>query len=204
MRFKPYLYFILSSSIISACTLSNEELFDKAMNLSKQKKYDDAIKIYTQIIGRNDQLQLAYYNRGIDYLSKKNYTQALTDFNKVLSLQSVGNFRIKFNSNTPVADDVARTQVPYNDALYQRAIVKYYMDSVRSSFIDFQSLIDDNDGQKSNCILWQGTLWIKVGKTEKACEYFQKAKKFANTTNDKQEADEMIKTYCSQITKADE
>jgi tetratricopeptide (TPR) repeat protein len=199
MRFKPYLYFILISFIFSACTPSNEELFDKAYKLGKQQKYDEAIKIYTQIISRNNQLQLAYYNRGIDYLSKKSYNQALADFNKVLSLQTVGDFHVTYNENTPVADDVARTQVPYNDALYQRAIVKFYMDSARSSFIDFQTLVDDNDEQKSNCIIWQGTLWVKIGKLEKACEYFHKAKQFANTTDDKQEADEMIKTYCSKI-----
>jgi len=202
MSIKSYLYFVLLSSMFSACTPTNDELFDKAFTLSKEKKYDEAIKIYTDIISRNDQLQLAYYNRGIDYLSKKSYKEALADFNKVMSLQTLGDFHIWFNENTPVAGDVERTQVPYNDALYQRAIVKFYMDSSRSSFIDFQTLVNDNYDQTSNCILWQGTLWVKLGKLEKACEYFQKAKQFANTSNDKQEADEMIKTYCSNIDKS--
>ena len=197
MSFKPFLYFVVFSSIFSACAPTNDELFDKAYRLSHKKKYNEAIKIYTEIISRNSQLQLAYYNRGIDYISQKSYKLALADFNRVMSLQTIGEGRIIYNQNVPFADDVVRAQVPYNDALYQRAIVKFYMDSLKSSFIDFQALVSDNDAEKSNCIIWQGTIWVKAGKREKACEYFQKAKQVANTADQKQEADEMIQTYCS-------
>jgi len=99
MNCKPFLYFILASSIFFACTPSNEELLDKAYKLGKQQKYDEAIKIYAQIISRNNQIQLAYYNRGIDYLAQKSYQQAFNDFNRVLSLQTVGDFHIRYNEN---------------------------------------------------------------------------------------------------------
>ncbi|WP_197428993.1 tetratricopeptide repeat protein [Phnomibacter ginsenosidimutans] len=171
---------------------------DKALSSSKQKKYDKAIETYTKVINRNNKLQLAYYNRGFDYLATKQYDKALWDFNKVMALQSHGDFIITYNQNSPFADEEARAQIPYNDALYQRAQVKYFMDSLKSSFIDFQTLVDNNYEEKSNCLLWQGTIYVRSGKTEKACTYFDNAKQVALTDDDRNEATEMIKTYCGQ------
>lgn len=171
---------------------------DKALNYSKQKKYDKAIETYTKVINRNSKLQLAYYNRGFDYLATKQYDKALWDFNKVMALQSHGDFIITYNQNSPFADEEARVQVSYNDALYQRAQVKYFMDSLKSSFIDFQTLVDNNYEEKSNCLLWQGTIYVRSGKTDKACTYFDNAKQAALTDDDRNEAIEMIKTYCGQ------
>jgi tetratricopeptide (TPR) repeat protein len=178
-----------------SCKQTNEDLLDKADKLAKQKKYNEAIETYTEVIKRNSKLQAAYYNRGFTYLKIKKYDEALADFNKVMTLQSHGDFIITYNRDSPFADEEARAQVPYNDALYERAQVKFYMDSLKSSFQDFQTLINSNY-EKSNCMVWQGTIWIKDGKPDRACEYFEKAKQLAQTDYDKQEAEEMIKTYC--------
>jgi hypothetical protein len=32
--------------------------------------------------------------------------------------------------------------------------------------------------------LWQGVLWVKNGKSQKACEYFEKARQFALTIDE--------------------
>ena len=69
-------------------------------------------------------------------------------------------------------------------------------ESQLASFKDFQILVNSNYNEKSNCILWQGTLWIKGGKPDKGCEYFKKAKEIALTQDDRQEADRMINSYC--------
>lgn len=113
-----------------------------------------------------------------------------------MSLQTHGSFIFTLNEDSPFADEEARAQVPYNDALYQRAQVKYFMDSLKSSFIDFQTLVDNNYEEKSNCLLWQGTIYIRSGKTDKACTYFDNAKQVALTNSDINEADKMIATYC--------
>lgn len=184
---------------LTSCKESNEQLIEKAIKLGKQGKYEKAIEIYTKVINRNSKLQIAYYNRGFEYLATKNYSKALADFNKVMALQSYGNIRITYNQNSSLSNEEIRAQVPYHDALYQRAQVKFHMDSLKSSFLDFQTLIDNNYEEKSNCISWQGTIWIRDGKKDKACEYFAKSKQFALTKDDRQEADEMIKTYCEAI-----
>ena len=171
-------------------------MLDKAYKLSQQKKYDKAIKIYTDVIIRNDKLQIAYYNRGLAYIAAKQYRNALADFDKVMSLKTVGGIIMTYNQDFPLAAEETRAQVPYDDALYQRAQVKYFMDNLGSSFIDFRTLVDKDYQEKSNCILWQGTICVRSGKTDKGCEYFDKAKQFAVTDDDKNEADEMINTYC--------
>ncbi len=198
MSIKPILGLITFLFFCVSCKQTNEQLLDKAYNLSKQKKYDKAIEVYNKVIKSNSKLQLAYYNRGFAYLATKQYDKALWDFNKVMALQSHGGFIITYNQDSPFADEEARAQVPYNDALYQRAQVKYYMDSLKSSFIDFQTLVDNNYEEKSNCILWQGIIYVRSGITDKACAYFDKAKQAGLTDDDKHEAEEMIKTYCGQ------
>jgi serine/threonine-protein phosphatase 5 len=193
------LFSILTCLILfSSCKETNEQLLDKAYDLSKEKNYDKAIEVYSKVIKSNNKLQLAYYNRGFAYLGLKKYDKALWDFNKVMALQTHGSFIITYNQDSPFANEEAKAQVPYNDALYQRAQVKYFMDSLKSSFIDFQTLVDNSYEEKSNCVLWQGTIYVRSGKTDKACEYFDKAKQFALTDDDRNEADKMLQTYCRQ------
>ncbi len=82
--------YILSLILLTSCKETNEELFDKAYNLGKEKKYDKAIETYTKLIKRNRRLQLPYYNRGIMYMQIEKYEKALKDFDEVLSLQNYG------------------------------------------------------------------------------------------------------------------
>jgi len=202
MNSKPIFIILTAFCLLNSCKQTNEQLFDKGYKLSKQKKYDKAIETYTEIIERNGKLQLAYYNRGFAYSAIKKYNRALDDFNKVMSLQTFGDSKIIFtlNQDSPFADEEARAQVPYDDALYERALTKYSMDSLKSSFIDFQTLIDRGYHEKSNCILWQGTICARAGKLDKACDYFAKAKQSALSDDDNKDADEMIKTYCDKKT----
>ncbi len=196
MNIKPIFTLITLLVLFASCKQTNEQLLDKAYVLSKKKEYDKAIDVYNKVIKSNNKLQLAYYNRGFAYLGQKQYDKALWDFNKVMALQTHGSFIMTYNQDSPFADEEAKAQVPYNDALYQRAQVKYFMDSLKSSFIDFQTLVDNSYEEKSNCVLWQGTIYLRSSKTDKACEYFGKAKQFALIDDDRNEADKMLKTYC--------
>jgi tetratricopeptide (TPR) repeat protein len=191
------LNYILFLVLLTSCNDTNEELFDKAYNLGKEKKYDKAIEMYTKLIRRNRRLQLPYYNRGLMYLNMEKYDKALKDFDEVLSLQNYGSgFMIILNPDSPIASEEDRNQVPYTDVLYQKAQVEYSMDSLRSSFRDFKVLVNNNYEEKSNCLLWLGTIMIRYDKTEKACGYFNSAKQAALTNDDRAEADKMINLNC--------
>ena len=113
-----------------------------------------------------------------------------------MDLHTLGGFIFTYNQDTPFADEEARTQVPYYDALYLRAQVKFDMDSLKSSYQDFRTLVSNNYEEKSNCLLWQGTIWIKSGNSGEGCNFFSQAKEFALTITDSLEAEKMIRIYC--------
>jgi len=183
--------------LLVGCKLSNEDLLVKAYNLGERKKYDKAISICTDIIKNNDKIQAAYYYRGHMYSQQKNYEKALLDFDKVMSLQSRGNFIFTYNKNGIITNEEIRTQVDYYDALYQRAQMKYYMDSLTSSFNDFEILVD-KQLRKSNCLIWMGLIYSKKGHNDKACEYFKKSRESAVSDDDIKDANNMIKTNCKE------
>ena len=100
-------------------------------------------------------------------------------------------------------DEEARSQVPYNDALYQRAQVKYFMDfqSLASfPFTDFRSIGRQRAIRKKVIAFFgRGQFVSEVENQIRDANIFDKAKQFALTDDDKKEADENEKkTYCGQ------
>ena len=105
---------------------------------------------------------------------------------------SSGDFIITYNKNSPFC---GRRSKSTNSLLWRfisRPQVKYLMDTLTSSFIDFQLSLTISYCEKSNCVLWQGTIYVRSGKTDKARAYFAKAKQAALNDDDKHEANEMI------------
>jgi tetratricopeptide (TPR) repeat protein len=184
--------------VLSSCKKTNDQLFDEAYALTKKSEYKKAIKVYTSLLERNDKLQLAYYNRGYCYYSMKEYNKALEDFDRTIGLQTLGGGSIIFtlNSESPFASEEAKYQVPYYDALYQRAQVYFFLGKNKESFNDFGVLIANEYEEKSNCYLWQGSIIINSGDTTKACSYFSNAKQFANSKTLETEAEEMLVSFC--------
>jgi len=195
MPVKFFLYTLPFTILFASCKQTNEDLINEGMGMAKRKKYKEAIKLYTKVINRNGRIQLAYFDRGLSFAALKDYSNALHDFNKVMALQRIGDFIFTENPNTPFASEAAQMQVPYDDALYRRAIVRYYMDSIEKSFYDFQKLVDEGYEQ-SNCFLWQGSMLIKEGNNSKACICFENAKQLAIKTEDSLQAIDMIRTHC--------
>lgn len=194
---KPIFSFFLILFILSSCKKTNTALFDEAYDLIKRNEFDKAINIYTDLVTRNKKFQLAYYNRGYCYYSIKNYSKALFDFNKVMELQTAGGFIFTMNNDSPFADEEAKYQVSYYDALYQRAQVNFYLEEDSAAFQDFNALIANNYAEKSNCYLWQGSIMLNWRDTAKSCSYFLNSQKFANNESIRQEAQKMLSMYCS-------
>lgn len=197
MNFKSFIFGIVLTFFLLGCKPTNEQLLDKAYALVQQKKYEKAIDVYTRVIKNNHKIQAAYYYRGRIYLQLQNYEKALADFDNVMSLQSRDGLIFTYNKNGIITNEEIRTQIDYYDALYQRAQVKYYMDSLTSSFNDFETLVDKNL-RKSNCLIWMGLIWSKKGDNDKACNYFKKSREFAVSDDDIRDANSMIKTNCKE------
>ena len=173
-------------------------MFFEAHEFSVERKYEKAIEIYDALLERNARLQLAYYNRGICEMELKKYPSALDDFDRVINLQTNGggNVILVLNKDMPFATDEAKAQVSYYDALYERAQVQFYLDSLDKSFTDFQTVVVNDANHKSNCLLWLGIIYNRKGNLDKACEYFKNAKATAVNSIDIKQADQLIDRNC--------
>jgi tetratricopeptide (TPR) repeat protein len=191
---QPLLFCLLLLFTIAACKPTAEELIIRGNDLGNAGKHAEAIKMYTRAIAENDQLQLAYYNRGLVYTILKKYKEALDDYTKVINLQLSGSFTMVLNKDMPTLE--ARTQVQYNDALYQQAQMFYHLDSMDKSFLAFQKLVDRNFKYKTNCILWMGEVRIAMGMQDDGCKYFQQANLIATDKIDKDAAADLLSEYC--------
>jgi tetratricopeptide (TPR) repeat protein len=172
-------------------------MLNDALRLHKSGKYSEAIHLYNKILSRNARLQTVYFDRGLAYREQKRYGEALNDFNKIIELKGPGPVIVEINENFRDNSEESRSEIPYSDALYQRAQTKYLMDSLQSSFWDFQYLIDNNYEERSNCLLWQGDIYIRSGKKEKGCSMFQRAREVAKNNYDIEEANRMITANCN-------
>jgi tetratricopeptide (TPR) repeat protein len=198
MKSKNIFILILICFSLVCCKLSNEDLINKGVRFHNKGNYKKAIELYTKVIKRKHKLQLAYYNRGLSYIETKEYSRSLNDFNTILELKTPGTGQFIWNANpdSPFADEEARTQVDYYDALYQRAEVKFFMDSLLSSYRDFELLVNNEYKWAVFCILYQADIWHYSGDEEKACEYAHRARKFAITENEIKKVDDAQRSYC--------
>jgi tetratricopeptide (TPR) repeat protein len=170
-----------------SCKPTNEQLLHKANALAKEGKYEKAIEICTAVIKRDNKLQQAWYDRGVAYQAIKKYNLALGDLNTVLVLKA----------DTSYANGDPAIQVPFADAFFQRAQVKFYVDSLESAFSDFQILIG-GDYKKGSCLLWQGAIYVKRGQIDAACKVFKEAKQFAATDVEIRQSNEATNVYCGE------
>ena len=94
--------------------LSASEYFERAYQHGEAKRYDDAIRDYTEAIRLNPQYANAYVNRGSAYGNKNDYDRAIADYNEALRL------------NPQYADAYFNRGLAYrNKNDYDRAIADY-------------------------------------------------------------------------------
>ncbi len=114
----------------------------------------------------------------------------------MLALQPKSDFIFIPNKNSPFASPEDKLKVNFLDAIFRRALTKYFMDSLKSAFTDFQTCIDRDYELKSNCYLWQGSIYARVGNKQKACELYSQGRFYAKDHEELGEAERLIKNYC--------
>ena len=189
-----YTSLLLAATILS-CKRSIRDLLTEADSLADKERYRDAIDIYSKLLHQNSKIQTAYYNRAFCYKQIGNIDSALKDYTKVLDLQTNGNARFQIFPNPltqPDDDDPTNYNADYNDALYQRAMLRYQIDSLKPAFQDFNLLLADSY-QISNTNLWLGAIMLRRNEISKAREYFNAGLNRAYTREDSAEAYKMLR-----------
>jgi len=187
-----FISLLTCSLVFIGCSKSTELLFIEGRHLQNEKEYAKAITIYNQLIKRNGKLQKAFLERGICYLYLKKYEQAIENFNIIISLRKIGNFEFSLNEDSPFAPEEAHYQTPSFQAIKNRGIAYFFLDSLDKASLDMGTAIKNNF-ELSNSMIWQGNISYKMGDTENACKLFNNAKELNDTA-----ANEFIQKYCTQ------
>lgn len=186
--------------LFGSCKESNEQLINRGNILAEKGKHKEAIETYNEVLQTNEKIQLAYYHRGLSYLEIKEYKKAFADFDKVLNLKTLGGGNIIFTLNEQNSQFIeeAKFQVEYDDAFYGRAQARYFLDSLKTAYNDFQLLLEKNYPEKTFCILFQADIWFASGDDSTACKYVDWARTFATTEREIKDCDE-YKQVCQKI-----
>jgi tetratricopeptide (TPR) repeat protein len=196
MSFKNLIHLLILFVLLSSCKHTVEEQLNTAKAYYDNNQFTQAIIIYDRIISDNQGLEITYFNRGLCYYELGKYGRALDDFNKVIHMRSDGDAKHALNKDFIYAGIEAKGQVPYLDALYQRGLTKYYMDSLLSAFNDFKTCIENKYDNESNCYLYLGNIYLKYRDNIKACEMLHKAKASGRMKVDIDNATRWLQTYC--------
>ncbi len=179
--------------LLVSCSPTTEELYIKAEKFQEQKKYKEAIEVYTKISKRNSKFQDAIFNKGYCYFLDSNYTKALDYYEYLLRKKGVDvkdNGVTIQNVNLLENQEVRDHEVSLGEIFYHIGISKYQIDSLYSSNRYLQLAINEKY-EGANCYLWQGLIWIRTGKPDKGCDLFYKSKSLGES-----DADRLLKAYC--------
>ena len=176
---------------LSSCQSSGSALLEEGNKLFDKGEYQKAIKIYSDIIGKNTGNELAIFNRGLAYYQLDSNTSALQDFNTILKRKPTG-LHIEMNPTYATGDE--RFKISYLQALYQRGLVWENMDSLRNALVDYKTCLDSETEpmQKSKLCIRIGDIYQRASKMkEKGCEYYRQALLLGH-----EEANARLETYC--------
>ena len=170
MNSKCLLFIFLQAIVITACKPSEESLYFQGVELAEDGEHEKAIKKFTQVIELNSQNDRAYFERGISWYIIDSSEKALDDLNYILDNKPA----LAFEVNPAFATGDQIWKVPTVNIIYQRALVKYGMDSLKASFIDFMYCAK-NGYEKARSNLFMGHMHQASGNNEKACYYYKLA-----------------------------
>jgi tetratricopeptide (TPR) repeat protein len=89
MRTKFLFTLTLLLLIIGSYAQSGSKILSEANKASLEKRYDDAIELYTQYIKLNPEEFRGYFNRGTTYYNARKYTEGITDFTQCITLNPI-------------------------------------------------------------------------------------------------------------------
>ncbi len=187
----------------------------KGFSLNGLQKYSDAILCFDKAIEIDSLDPASYTDRGIAYSYKKDYEKAITDFQKVLSLDSNGKQaeaayyylgRIKFSQGyfeQAIKEfDKLLFLVPTDaEVFFLRGTAKSNRMDIKGSIADYDMAIKYNPNymeaytnrgfQKINALPIAEKVGSKIGCLQDPCADFKKAKALGDSA-----VDDMLFLYC--------
>lgn len=148
----------------------NDMLYSYALDLHKQNKLEDAVKVYSEITKGTNNPEV-FVNLAIAQGQMKNYNEALTTLN---------NAKSKFPNNTQITDAIKNLQNENIAAKFDKA-AEYFNNK------DYQNAINEYlkvQPPTSDSMLGIASAYQSMGNSAKALEYYQQAFTLKPTDSD--------------------
>jgi hypothetical protein len=118
-----------------------------------------------------------FYQLGLIYQNENSYDSSIYFLSKALRKKTFGNAMIDFNKieGLDESNSVGRYDVSSQEIIYELAISHYYRHSLLAAFKFFSDCIDKGY-MRGNSYLYRGSVYLELGKKDKACSDFNSAK----------------------------
>ena len=165
--------------ILAICLLFSGNLFsqsisiDRAFDFLNKSRYNDAIKMFTDLIKRNDTISNFYYGRGIAYLYTKQYNTAMTDFEKTIELSAnfadayyglaIANIMLDSHiAAKTILNKAIKLDSNYYELYYVRGILNYVIKDYKNAITDFNYVIENKNNLNSNALYGRAITYYKL------------------------------------------
>lgn len=175
---------IFSFLIIYSCDLTTaDEYNNEAIQLSKQNKYEDAIKLLDKAIKKKNNFRPALLNRGYYKSLSGDFNGAIKDYEKVLEFDPDNTFalsEIAFNWSS--LNNPQKSINYYTKALKTEGAINSFLNSNGETFAintNMEAKIFDNDADYNilDCKIYynRGIEFIEIEEFDKAISDFNKS-----------------------------
>lgn len=148
---------------------STRKKIEKADKLSEQGKFEEAIKIRTEVLEKDKDNIEQYINRGADKSSLEKYSEAIIDYkmaieldsNKSIALLNIGKNYARLNENKIAIEYFTKALT----LIYEDQNIKFF----KNDYFDFTHLnTPENEVTKKEVLLERGFAYLNTGKYEQA------------------------------------
>lgn len=191
---KFFLAILVYSLIFFSCTNSSPRLFDKAIDLMTRSRFEEASSIFSTIIKKDTAFEAAYLYRGLCLFQLKNYRSALNDFNYLIQRHPQKSL-LKNHVSQRIFGDRNHTRLEYVDPYFQRAVTRYFMDSLNSAKADFEFVLKQSN-RIATCRNYLANIYYLQGDLLNACNQIQLIENIKASDMDTAEIIKLKKLYC--------
>ncbi|MDK2772929.1 MAG: tetratricopeptide repeat protein [Flavobacterium sp.] len=178
------LSYILSFIILTSCDFTSaESYYNQAIELSQQKKYENAILLFDKAIEKKDNFRPALINRAYCKAEIGDYKEAIKDYEKVIQFDSDNTFALcEIGYNWSNLKNHQKAIDFYNKALNTEGALHTSLNSERQKIAintNLEVKLFDNNADYNvlDCEIYynRGIEYFKLKEYEKAINDFKKS-----------------------------
>lgn len=164
-------------------------LMNRGVDKSLTGDYKGAIEDYSRIIKIDSDNTLAYLNRGKNKGRLEDNNGAIVDYDKAIATKGGEQIYLNWTENE-FFETGYEFDVPMEEILYSRGVARYEIDSLKTSFDDFNFCIEKNYELHSS-YYWRGLIYLAADMEKEGCDDLKNAHELGNP-----DAKEIISQYC--------